>query len=540
MIDRQGEGRLAKIISAGEAAKLIKDNMTVGFGGFGSYASPELLMKELADRYRETGHPCHLTAVCGISAGDNSQNDVGMNRLAMPGLLDTVIAGHFGNPPKIAEMIGSNQCAGYALPLGVIIHLLRAMAGKKCGVLTQVGLGTYADPRIEGCKANQKAIDQHRDMVELTVVDGEEYLVYKTFNMDACFIRGTYADETGNIYMSQEAVGDYALQFAAAVHSCGGIVIVQVKEIIKSGSMHPKQARINHTMVDYVVKCEDADNYHQQGYAAVYRGELCGEIMCPTDAIPPMKLDNRKVIARRGAMELKPDILINLGIGVPSGVGVVANEEGFSDRLTLSLESGPQGGVPVEGLGFGAAVNAEAIYPVADMFDLYDGGILDMTYLGAAEIDAFGNVNVSKFGTRCTGPGGFINISQNTKKVFFVGTFTAGGLKEEVKDGRLVIVQEGKNKKFIRHVQQITFSGDYAKKVRQDVTFITERAVLKLTPEGIMLTEIAPGVDLQRDILDQMEFAPLIAKDLKLMDDRIFRDEKMGLELEVAIGNSIS
>lgn len=522
---------MVKFISAKEAINLIKDDSTIGVGGFGAYACPEYLLKELADSYKETGHPKNITVACGISPGDNSKNPVGLNRIATPGLLKGVIAGHFANPPIIADLIGSNEIEGFAVPLGVMVHLFRARGGGKSGVLTHVGLGTFADPRIEGCKANQKAVDSGREIVELTHVDGKECLIYKTFPLDACIIRGTFADEEGNISMEEEAVGDYALQIAAATRASGGTVIVQVKEIVKNGSIHPKSARIHHALVDYIVKCEEPEIYHAQGYAASYRAELTGAILCPTDAIPPMEMSNRKIIARRGAMELEKGVLINLGIGIPSGVGVVANEEGFADQITLSLESGPQGGVPVEGLGFGAAVNAEAIFPVADMFDLYDGGILDMTFLGAAEIDENGNVNVSKFGTRCTGPGGFVNISQNTQKTYFVGTFTAGGLKEEVKDGKLVIVEEGKSKKFKKNVQQITFSGDYAKSIGQEVTFITERAVLKLTEAGVKLTEIAPGVDLQKDILDQMEFEPIIAEDLKVMDEAIFRDGKMNFSI---------
>ncbi|NCB63493.1 MAG: 3-oxoacid CoA-transferase, partial [Clostridia bacterium] len=268
-----------------------------------------------------------------------------------------------------------------------------------------------------------------------------------------------------------------------------------------------------------------------QGYAAQNRLELCGALRRPTGSLPALPLDNRKLIARRGAMELKQGCLINLGIGIPSGVGAVANEEGFADQVTLSLESGPQGGVPVEGAGFAASVDPECIYTVADMLDLYDGGVLDMSFLGAAEVDERGNVNVSKFGTRCTGPGGFVNISQNTKKVYFVGTFTAGGLEEEVRDGKLVIVKEGRCKKFLRSVQQITFSGSYAVRSGQDVTFITERAVLKLTNDGLVLTEIAPGVDLVRDVLDQMEFKPILSPELRTMDARIFNPGTMGLTL---------
>lgn len=519
---------MAEFIRAEEAAALLKDGMTVAVGGFGAYAAPDELLAQVARSYEQTGSPRNLTVVAGISPGSNSKNGQGLSKWKTKGLIDTMIAGHFANPPEIAEMIGENLIAGYALPLGVMIHLFRAAAGHKPAVVTHVGLGTFADPRVEGCKANQKAVDQGRDIVELIHLDGKEYLAYKTFPIDACLIRGTYADEDGNISMCQEAVGDYAFEIAAAVHNSGGKVIVQVQDVVKSGTLHPKHLHIHHPMVDYVVKASDPA-LHMQGYAAQYRPELPGETKKPVNALEAMPLDCRKVIARRGAMELEPGCLINLGIGIPSGVGSVANEEGIGGDVTLSLESGPQGGVPVEGAGFGAAVNAEIIYDVASVFDLYDGGVLSMTCLGAAEIDTDGNVNVSKFGTRCTGPGGFINISQNTKKVYFMGTFTAGGLKADISDGKLTILREGASKKFIRSVQQITFSGQYARQSGQQVTYITERAVFRLTDKGLTLTEIAPGVDLQRDILNQMEFEPIIAPDLKQMDPRIFCDKPMGL-----------
>ena len=312
---------------------------------------------------------------------------------------------------------------------------------------------------------------------------------------------------------------------AAAAHNCGGIVIAEVKTIVKSGTFDPKRVRIHAPMVDYVI-IADEDKY-RQGYAADYRPELCGKIKVPVNALKPMAMSNRKLIAKRAAMELTSDCIINLGIGMPSGIGSVANEEGLD--VTLSLESGPQGGVPVEGTGFGANANPDIIYNIGDVFHLYDGGMLDQTFLGAGEIDEEGNVNVSKLGDRCTGPGGFINISQNTKNVCFVGTFTAGGLKETISDGKLVILQEGKQKKFLKKVQQITFSGPYANTTGQNVMYITERAVFKLCNGKLKLIEIAPGMDLEKDILAQMEFKPEIADDLKIMDSRIFKDEPMGL-----------
>ncbi len=521
---------MAKFITAREAAALLNDGMTVAFGGFGSYNAPDEIIQAIADRYAEEGHPRALTATCGISTGD-FRTDCGLNRLKAEGLLETVIAGHVANPPDIGRMIGENRLASYTLPLGVMVHLWRAIAGRKPAVLTHIGLGTFADPRVEGCKANQKTRDQNRDIVEVVRLDGKDYLAYKTFPVHAAVIRGTYADEDGNVSLEQEGAGDYGYEMAAAAHACGGIVIVQVKEIVERGSIHPKKVKLHKQLVDYVVRNTDP-SLHMQNYVTQYDAALNGDIRRPVSSIPPMELSNRKVIARRSAMELKPDCLINLGIGMPSGVGSVANEEGFIDRITTSLESGPQGGVAVEGTGFGGAVNAEAIYNLGDMFDMYDGGILDMTFLGAAEIDASGNVNVSRFGTRCTGPGGFVNITQSTGKVFFIGTFTADGLKEKVGDGKLTILQEGRTKKFVQNVQQITFSGDYAMQTGQEIMFITERAVFRLTPDGLLLTEIAPGIDLERDVLGQMEFRPLISPDLRLMDERLYRQEKMGLRLE--------
>ena len=520
---------MAKFITAKEAAGLIENGMTLGVGGFGAYAAPDELLAALASRYEEEGNPKGLTAVCGISPGSNHPDGRGLARLKAPGLLDAVIAGHFANPPEIAELIGTNQIAAYALPLGVILHLWRAIAGHKPALLTHVGLGTFADPRVEGCKANEKTRAQNRDIVEVVQIGGKDCLAYKTFPINACFIRATWADEDGNLSMEDEGVGDYAFELASATHNSGGIVIAQVRGIVSRDFLPPKAVRIHHPMVDYVVVNTDPV-LHMQSYAAQLRPELSGQLRCPTGSIPPMPLDNRKIIARRGAMELKPNCLINLGIGIPSGVGEVANEEGIGSQVTLSLESGPQGGVPVSGDGFAAAVNPQAIYTVADMLELYDGGVLDMTFLGAAEIDSRGNVNVSRFGTRCTGPGGFINISQNAHKVFYVGAFTSGKLEAEIADGKLRIVKEGTGVKFVDRVQQITFSADYAAKSAQEVMYITERAVFRLTPDGPVLIEIAPGIDLEKDILAHMAFKPAIAPDLKEMDARIFRDAPMGLK----------
>ena len=522
---------MAKIISAREAVALIPDGAAVALGGFGSYCGPDALLEALGRRYEESGHPVGLTVVTGVCTGDNRQSELGMNRIAKQGLIDTIVAAHLGNSPRISEMAASNQAAAYLLPLGVVVSLFRAIAGKKPGVLTHVGLNTYADPRVSGCRVNQRARQAGRTVVELVELDGREQLFYPAFPLDFCLIRGTYADEDGNISVEKEGIVCSELEIAAAVHNSGGTVVVQVEDVVQRGTLHPRRVRIHSSLVDYVVKAPSAE-LHMQNYAGTrYDPALTGEIRRPASNIPPMPMSIRKVIARRGAMELKPNCVINLGIGIPSGVGPVANEEGLAARTTLSLESGPIGGVPVEGVGFAGAMNPEGVNSICDTFDLYDGGYLDMTCLGAAEIDRDGNVNVSKFGPRCPGPGGFINISQNTPKVCFMGAFTAGKSEITVEDGRLNILQDGPGVKFIDRVQQITFSAEYANKAGQTVLYITERAVFTLTPEGIMLTEIAPGVDLERDILAHMEFRPIISPELRQMDPRIFRQEKMGLRL---------
>lgn len=520
---------MAHMITAQEAAALIPDGATVALGGFGAYCGPDALLEAVARRYDEVRHPVNLTLVTGVSTGDNSMNDLGMNRIAKDGLIDTIIAAHLGNPPKISAMAAENRIAAYTLPLGVVMHLFRAIAGKKPGVITQVGLNTFADPRDSGCRVNERARSQDRHVVELVEVGGEEQLFYPAMPLDICLLRGTYADEDGNISVEKEGLIGAELEIAAAVHSSGGIVIVQVENIVQRGTLHPRKVRIHNTLVDYVVKAPSAE-LHMQNYASTqYDPSLTGEIRRPMDAMPPMSMSPRKIIARRGAMELRPNCVVNLGIGMPSGVGAVAAEEGIASQTTLSLESGPIGGVPVEGVGFAGSMNLEGINSICDTFDLYDGGYLDMTCLGAAEIDRHGNVNVSRFGSRCPGPGGFINISQNTPKVCFMGAFTAGKSRIKIENGKLNIMEDAPGKKFIDRVQQVTFSADYARKTGQTVLYITERAVFQLAEDGVMLTEIAPGVDLERDIFAHMDFRPLVAKELKVMDPRIFREERMGL-----------
>lgn len=517
---------MSKVVSPEFAASLVKDGMTIGVGGFVGFGAPEELLIALQERYKESKSPKGLTIFHCAGLGDGAER--GINHLAEEGLAKKIICGHIGLEPKISKLLVENKMIGFCLPQGVTSQILRATAGKKPGVLTHVGLNTFADPRVEGCKVNQAAINSGEEVVSLVKIEGKDYLLYKSVPLDICFIKGTLGDEDGNISLQKEALISDQLEMAAATHNSGGIVIVQVENVVKKGTIKAHDVKIHGFLVDYIVKGKPENSY--QGFADnYYRPELSGEITIPLSAMEPMELGNRKICGRRGALELEKGSLVNLGIGVPEAVAAVAGEEGISGDITLSIESGVLGGVPTGGLAIGGTVNPEAIIKQPDIFDIYDGGGLDVSFLGAAEIDEKGNVNVSKFGGRVVGPGGFINISQNAKKVCFTGTFTAGKLETKIEDGKLTIVKEGNGIKFKKSVEQITFSADYANESGQEIYYITERAVFKLTDKGVNLIEIAPGIDLQKDILANMEFKPLIAEDLKLMDDRIFRNEKMGL-----------
>jgi len=517
-----------KVISAAEAVKFVKSGDTVAVSGFIGTGHPAELTEALEKRFLEENEPKNLKLTYGASQNDG-KSWWGLNRFAHEGLLNKVVAGHFGLQPDMVKMIIANKIEAYNIPQGVMMHLYRAIAGGKPGIVTHVGLRTFADPRETGGKLNEISKDE---IVKLLEIEGKEYLFYKSFPINVSFIRGTTADTRGNITCEKEGIALEILPIAMAAHNSGGIVIAQVERLAEAGTLDPRLVKVPGIMVDYIVVAKSEN--HKQTLAEQYNPALCGELKAPLSDWESMPLDERKIICRRAAMELIPDAIINLGIGMPEGVAAVAAEEGFIDQLTMTVEPGPIGGVPLSGLRFGCALNPEALLDHPYQFDFYDGGGLDFAVLGLAEADQFGNVNVSKFGPRIAGSGGFVNITQNTMHVVFAGTLTAGGLEVVVKDGKLQIIQEGKSKKLVPKVGHITFSGQYAREINQKVMYITERAVFELRPEGFTLIEIAPGIDLEKDIVEQMAFKPQISPDLKLMDARIFKEESMGIKTEIA------
>jgi len=516
---------MKKILTAAEAVDLyVKSGSTVAFGGFVGAAHPEELSSAIEDSFLKSGCPEDLTIIYAAGMGDSGNR--GLNHLGHEGLVTKIIGGHWGLVPKLQKLALENKAAAYNIPQGVISQLYRDIAAGKPGVITHVGLKTYVDPRVEGGKINAKAREAG-DIVELIHLGGSEKLLYKSQPINVAIIRATYADTNGNCTMEKEGVTVEVLSLAQAAKNSGGNVIVQVEQVVEAGSLDARLVKIPGIYVDALVVASPQN--HMQTFGTLYNPAYSGEKRVPVDSILPLPMSSRKIIARRAAMELIPNAIVNLGIGLPEGVAAVAAEENL-EGMVLTAESGVIGGIPAGGLDFGVTVNADCVLDQPYQFDFYDGGGLDAAFLGMAEMDAQGNINVSRFGNKLPGCGGFINISQNAKKVIYCGTFTAGGLKVEAKDGKLEILQEGRSKKLVKAVEQISFSGEYARENGQKVLYVTERAVFELTEKGVALIEIAPGVDLRKDILDQMEFEPLM-ENVRIMDARIFQDQKMGLFL---------
>jgi propionate CoA-transferase len=506
---------MSKVITAEKAASLIKDGATLGASAITLAGWPEEIAIAIEKRFLETGKPEGLMVVHASGIGDWKTR--GMQHFAHEGLVRRWMGGHTGLAPDFARMILESELEAYCLPQGTVAQLWREIASKRPGVITKTGLHTFIDPRVEGGKLNSVTKEDYVKVIEL---DGQEWMFYPTFPVDVAIIRGSVGDERGNLTMNLEGGFAECLPLAQAAKNSGGIVIAQVEYLAQGETLPPRHVRVPGVLVDYVVVAKPEN--HWQSAATYFNPAFAGTVRVPVEALRYLPVNERLFMARRAAMELRLNIVVNLGIGVPDGIPIVAGHEGVADMMTLTTEFGAIGGIPAGGHDFGMVTNAEANVEHQVQFDWYDGGGIDVAFLSAAEVDREGNVNVSRFGPKLEGPGGFINIAQHAKKLVYCGAMMAGGLKVAGKDGKLVILQEGKKRKFVNKVEQITFSGKYAAMVKQPVLFVTDRAVFKLQDGGLMLIEIAPGVDLEKNVLAMMDFAPKISPNLKLMPGEIF------------------
>lgn len=514
-----------KFVTADYAASQIEDGAIIGIGGFLGIGSCEEVFQAMEKRFLKENHPKDLTLVHTGGVGDGAEK--GCNVLAHQGMIKRMIGGHFARMPKLGAMIEEEKIEGYNIPQGILAHLYRESAAGRPRLISKVGLETFVDPDYGGGRINSIAKES---LIEKVTIDGEDYLSYKVPQVNVAIVRGTSADENGNISMENEPLTLEGISIATAAHNHGGIVVVQVEKKVKNGSILPQNVKIPHILVDYIVVAQDPETNHRQNYGTFFDPRFTRNDIVVEKAAVREEMGIRKIIARRAAQFLNRQMqVVNFGIGLPESVVAVLNEEGQDGRFTPIIESGAIGGVALGNMNFGSSICPEAIIDQTYMFDFIDGGGLDMSFLGLAQCDMRGNVNVSRFGTKVAGCGGFIDISQNVKNIVFCGSFTARGLKVQVSEGKLQILQEGQSKKFVRTLDQITFSSEVACREKTAVHFVTERAVFRLTERGLLLTEYAPGIDIARDILEQMEFSPQIAEDLKEMDSAIFEDKPMNL-----------
>ena len=515
---------MKKFITAKEAAALIPDGAAVGLAGLGMSGWADEIACAIRDRYLETGHPRDLNLKQGSAMGDHKRLR-GLTRFGEvgPGLITRWSGAHISSAGALRDLAAKNLIQCHCLPQGVIVNLWREIAAGRPGLLTKVGLGTFVDPRLEGGRMNDCTTDE---LVKLVEFEGEEYLFYKGFKLDVAIIRGTIADEDGNISFAHESIINEGLAVASAAKNSGGIVIIQVEYAAQKRSLNPKDINIPGVLVDYVVQATDPLACWQ-AEDVYYDPSFSGQIRKPLSTIDTLAFDERKVICRRCAMEVTAGDVVNLGIGMPVEMSKVVAEEGYLDSMTLTTESGMIGGVPAALPNFGCAYNPDAIITHGSMFDYIDGGGLSLTCLGIGEIDRFGNNNVSKLGSRLTGPGGLINITRATPKIVFCGTFS-GKAEVKVGGGGVSVIKEGTIRKFVRDVEQITFAGQYIMP-GQSILYVTERCVFRLIDGKVTLVEIAPGIDMKKDILEQMGFTPEISSDLQLMDAGIFEEKWGGL-----------
>lgn len=512
---------MAEHVSAETAIETINDGDTIGVGGFVAVGIAERIFRTLGEQFEATGHPKDLTLYHPAAEGD--MEGAGLDHLAYPDMIERIIGSHWGFLPETMDLIMNDDVEAYNFPFGVMDQLVRDMGAGKPGTISNVGLGTFADPRQEGGKANDAAEEQ---LVEVVEIGGEEQLFYQAQPLDVAVIRGTTADENGNITMEREALHSNHLATARAATNNDGIVIAQVERITRVDAHSPKEVVVPGVMVDYVVTAPEEE--HPQTYAEPYSAEFSGEVKRPSLGDDTSELTERKVIARRAAMELESDSVINLGVGMPESIPPVASEGAIDDEITQTVECGPIGGSASGGINFGTAVNHEALVSSPQQFDFYDGGGLDFGFLGMAQVDPMGNVNVSKFEDSIPGCGGFPNITTNAEKVVYLGTMTAGGLEVDIGGGDISIHSEGDTRKFLQDIEQITWNGEYAIDRGQEVIYVTERSVFELREDGITLVEIAPGLDL-KDISDAMGFEPNVTNDLKEMNPDLFREDPMDM-----------
>jgi len=514
-----------RVVSLEEAVGYVHDHDTLMIGGSGGgHAVPEALIVALGEHYLQESTPKQITLFHPVGIGDNISQGVG--HLSHPGMVKRIVAGALVNSPAFQKLAEENKVEAYTLPQGALSQLVREMAAGRPGLITQTGLHTFVDPRQHGGRQSDCAAES---LVELMELAGKEWIFYKPYHVDVTFLRGTTSDEDGNITMEQEAIFGEMLSMAQATRRNGGVVIVQVARLAQRNTLPPKQVKIPGMLVDLVVVVPEQRQTYKMKYSPAY----AGEIRIPLDEITSLPFDARKIIARRAALELYPGAVCNLGSGVSTGIATIAAEEDILDQIVLTNEQGLIGGAPTADAG--AAINYTSIIDQPYQFDFYDGGGLDLAFLSFAQVDAAGSVNVSRFNGRIIGVGGFINISQFAKKVIFSGAFTAGKVEMGWPDGRTVINREGEFLKFVNLLEQVTYSGQYAQERNQEALYITERAVFKRAKKGLELIEIAPGVDLDRDILQVMEYKPIVSPDLKEMDPRIFRENPMELKLDLAL-----